>query len=92
MLLKIGNTVINSDQITEVEYTPFANTTDDDTGQPVVLDAKLEITLASVTAHSFEGFNGHFLGAASESKTIKVYGADADSAWEYFQSIAFPLF
>ncbi len=78
MLLKIGNTVINSDQVVKVDYSPLENYIDKDTNQPGTIDSSLEITLNLV---EFD-----------RPQTIYLRTTDADSAWEYFQSIAFPLF
>lgn len=88
MLLQIKNLIINTEKITKVKYSPQLNTTDDQTGQPLVLGASLEITLDSVIAIAREGYNGEFLGAASESEKIIIRGDETCSVWQYFQSLA----
>ncbi len=88
MLLQIKNLILNTEKVTKVKYSPQLETTDDETGQPLVQAASLEITLDSVIATSREGYDGEFLGAASESERIILRGEDALSIWQVFQSQA----
>lgn len=87
MLLQIKNTIINTEKITKAKFFPRFNTTDDETGLPCLVDANLEITLTSVIARSYEGYNGEYRGAASESDTLFLRGDAAESAWQVLQSL-----
>lgn len=93
MLLKLSeNTIVNTEHITNVEFTPDHQT------KEYIYTARLEIVLTSVELEETKGefVNGptrsdrdtFHLAAASTSRLLVFTEKEAERLWDYFQSIA----
>lgn len=74
--IRIGDTIINTDQIVSIEYSPKASTYDFASGENITRQT-LGIVLTSQTYDEY----------GSVSRALRYYDSDADVIWEFLNGI-----
>lgn len=74
--IRIGNIIINTDQIVSIEYLPAASTYDFASGETITQQT-LNIVLVAQTYDEYGSF----------SRALKYYDANAKAIWEFLNHI-----
>lgn len=91
-LVKLDSeTIINLNQIVDVDYTPEFDGMDEEEGRHVHRKSKLVITLTSVHPEPYFMFKDRVAGVASKSEQMILHGDKADRVWSYLSDCSYVL-